>query len=395
MPTITRANIRSYDAGTHRASVQVAGSLSVWLDDVPVATGVPAADVVAGRDCAVLFYTDDNPDDAVVVVVHGAPPGAGPFKRIIDADGDTYVHAELNADEDKARVVVGGVLTTLIQTTTPHVDITGDMRISDGLALRGSAPASDKALFFSWTTSATNPTGLDATIVASSATGNVRGVTGEVQVPGSHSGAVSAVRGLEFRANHAGSGTVTDQEGATARIQGTGPATNRAVFAAYYEKLLATATIQAGVRSRLSHTGSLTAPSFDFFRTEGAVLQATVTDLAHYRVGDPTLASGGVITNHYGFLNPGLLFGTNKRPFWDAGISGSTSDAAGNRFRSNTAFGTVATSNLFGGGDGVIFIANAPTAPTSNPTGGGILYAAAGALTWRGSGGTVTTIAPA
>ncbi len=49
----------------------------------------------------------------------------------------------------------------------------------------------------------------------------------------------------------------------------------------------------------------------------------------------------------------------------------------------------------FGGGAAVAFIRNAATAPTTNPTGGGILYAEAGALKWRGSGGTVTVIAPA
>jgi hypothetical protein len=49
----------------------------------------------------------------------------------------------------------------------------------------------------------------------------------------------------------------------------------------------------------------------------------------------------------------------------------------------------------FGSGVGVIGIANAPTAPTTNPTGGGVLYAEGGALKWRGSSGTVTTIAGA
>ena len=48
-------------------------------------------------------------------------------------------------------------------------------------------------------------------------------------------------------------------------------------------------------------------------------------------------------------------------------------------------------------GDGVkvIFIANASTVPSTNPTGGGVLYVTAGALKFRGSGGTVTPIAPA
>jgi hypothetical protein len=45
-----------------------------------------------------------------------------------------------------------------------------------------------------------------------------------------------------------------------------------------------------------------------------------------------------------------------------------------------------------GGTTGVISIANA-TAPSSNPTGGGIVYVEAGALKYRGSSGTVTTIA--
>lgn len=40
-------------------------------------------------------------------------------------------------------------------------------------------------------------------------------------------------------------------------------------------------------------------------------------------------------------------------------------------------------------------IINATTVPTVNPVGGGVLYGNAGALTYRGSGGTVTVLAPA
>lgn len=52
------------------------------------------------------------------------------------------------------------------------------------------------------------------------------------------------------------------------------------------------------------------------------------------------------------------------------------------------------TSSL-GGGNGVLAIANASASPTSNPSGGGILYVEGGAIKWRGSNGTVTTIANA
>lgn len=59
----------------------------------------------------------------------------------------------------------------------------------------------------------------------------------------------------------------------------------------------------------------------------------------------------------------------------------------------NAQFGTP-TAESYGGGDGVVGVRNASTAPTANPTNGGVLYAVGGALYWRGSNGTVTEIAP-
>jgi hypothetical protein len=55
----------------------------------------------------------------------------------------------------------------------------------------------------------------------------------------------------------------------------------------------------------------------------------------------------------------------------------------------------IGTTAQFGTGQLVIGLANASTNPSTNPTGGGVLYADAGALKWRGSSGTVTTIANA
>ena len=59
----------------------------------------------------------------------------------------------------------------------------------------------------------------------------------------------------------------------------------------------------------------------------------------------------------------------------------------------NIFFGS--SSSSAGGGQGVIKITNRVVAPTSNPTGGGVLYVESGALKYRGSSGTVTTIANA
>lgn len=64
--------------------------------------------------------------------------------------------------------------------------------------------------------------------------------------------------------------------------------------------------------------------------------------------------------------------------------------------------GGVANPNLaffgagsYGSGRGVVFIANAINLPSGNPTGGGLLYVNAGALTYKGSSGTVTPVAAA
>ncbi len=57
--------------------------------------------------------------------------------------------------------------------------------------------------------------------------------------------------------------------------------------------------------------------------------------------------------------------------------------------------GLFTQSGSFGSGEKVVFIANRTTAPSGTPTGGGILYVEAGALKFKGSSGTVTTIAPA
>lgn len=62
------------------------------------------------------------------------------------------------------------------------------------------------------------------------------------------------------------------------------------------------------------------------------------------------------------------------------------------RYDGNVGIGTP---TQFGSGARVIGIANATVVPTTNPSGGGVLYVEAGALKYRGSSGTVTTIANA
>jgi len=89
--------------------------------------------------------------------------------------------------------------------------------------------------------------------------------------------------------------------------------------------------------------------------------------------------AGGQLSFGAGGAIAALYNGTSGDWRFNAGVNVQVNNAAGD----------------YGGGLGVIGIHNATTNPTTNPTNGGILYVSAGALTYRGSGGTVTPIAPA
>lgn len=62
------------------------------------------------------------------------------------------------------------------------------------------------------------------------------------------------------------------------------------------------------------------------------------------------------------------------------------------RRSSSTTSSLSLNSTSLGGGAGVFALGNATTIPSTSPVGGGVLYAEGGALKWKGSNGTVTTL---
>lgn len=105
------------------------------------------------------------------------------------------------------------------------------------------------------------------------------------------------------------------------------------------------------------------------------------------------------------FPNNAVSWGGHGILTWSAGnaIVGGIATKGLDLRSNNTSQLLIDTSGNFifgmsaslGGGVKVFNLTNCTTAPTTNPTGGGILYVEAGALKFRGSSGTVTTIAPA
>lgn len=68
--TTRRGTLKAFDAPSYTATVQIAGSFSLWLTAVPVSRAIPAAEMIAARTVAVAFFTDDNPSDAMVTGVN-------------------------------------------------------------------------------------------------------------------------------------------------------------------------------------------------------------------------------------------------------------------------------------------------------------------------------------
>ncbi len=110
-----------------------------------------------------------------------------------------------------------------------------------------------------------------------------------------------------------------------------------------------------------------------------------------------TLTAGGNFAINCAGVNAKLEVVSTTGEVFRADASGGAArivaDQDGVKTTGNIALANYSTD--FGGGDRVVRIATAVTVPTTNPTGGGILYVEAGALKYRGTSGTVTTIANA
>lgn len=188
-------------------------------------------------------------------------------------------------------------------------------------------------------------------------------------------------------------------------------------------------------------TANVTSANFYFNGTQsvtisGAGSVTAPSSTTQLNIASSTQASARIVLSGQEFASAGntstdgvaILLGVNRsanRQFWfaDSALLTQTSSNPAIRFQVNgttidavSTNGTALQFNLgasgantelrgknvalmgtgsYGGGTAVAFIANSSVLPTTNPSGGGILYVDSGALKYRGSSGTVTTIASA
>jgi hypothetical protein len=73
---IKRGVIQSFNPANWTATVQVLPSQGNYLTSVQVAKHLLAAEIVPGDQCAVLFFDELNPADAIIIAVYSVPPAA-------------------------------------------------------------------------------------------------------------------------------------------------------------------------------------------------------------------------------------------------------------------------------------------------------------------------------
>jgi hypothetical protein len=67
---IKRGILQSFDTSTYTASVLILEATSTFLTSVPVATHIDGTSAQVGAYCAVLFFDEQNLNDAVVLAIY-------------------------------------------------------------------------------------------------------------------------------------------------------------------------------------------------------------------------------------------------------------------------------------------------------------------------------------
>jgi len=166
---IAKGIIKTYAAGTHKADVQLVGSHPTIITAIRVATDIPAADVVAGRQCTVLFLDPANQDDAVILTIQGALPSGGgggvtDHPALTSLDYASAAHtgfagtsvantfAALQTFNAGLKLAAAqqiqdsaGTGRILLATASPHVKLTGDAQVTGRMGV-ASAPTADRYL---------------------------------------------------------------------------------------------------------------------------------------------------------------------------------------------------------------------------------------------------------
>jgi len=373
-----------------------------------------------GGDLDYLIYYDESGADSLTICacVEGAA-----FKLDMLADqGDD------NADKWRLQIADGGVLTweSLISgsfvahhTLTPHATVASStMAFAGNVTVAGTINSTGTITGTLATAAQGSVTSLGTltalTVDNIIVNGTTIGHTGDTDLMTLASGVLTVAGEISVTTLDIGGTNVTSTAAELNLVDGSSAnsvVNSKAVIYGSSGELAG--TLSTAAQTNVTSLGTLTALTVDNIGIngdtitfqDGETIQRSAEDMIFYKINGS--ASGGRHQFNVGASNwsallisqtgdgPGGIIVNDNGIDRDFQVESTDEthclmlDAGDN----NLAFCT--SSPSYGGGDGIIMIGDANTVPGSNPSGGGVLYAESGALKYRGSSGTVTTIAAA
>jgi len=240
---IAKGIIKTYTAGTHKADVQLVGSHPTIISAVRLATDIPAADVVAGRQCTVLFLDPANQDDAVILTIQGALPSGGggvtdhgALTGLLDDDHTQYgalaqaetwaalqtFNAGIKLAAGQAIQDSGGAARYTPKTTGPENTLTGGLAVTGFMRIgSATAPATNEPLSAINTTAAASGFARSIFQLADNGTGAavaIIALDGRATTS-KPSGGAAIVSGLNFAGIHAAVANTTNLRAITLVVQ--------------------------------------------------------------------------------------------------------------------------------------------------------------------------------
>lgn len=247
----------------------------------------------------------------------------------------------------------------------------------------------------------------------STAASIVTTVLGAAFTPSANDGSTLGTASLAFADRFMASGAVDDFGNGDMKI--THSSGTLAVNGASNPKLVTGAndgfTGPGGFEHGFQHYGVAGTMQLGRFSNDANQPQIVFSKSRNTTVGSHTIVqSGDVLGGVYAYGSNGTSYDLAAAILYEVDSTPGAADMPGRiRFYTTTDGSTTSAERMrinsagnigfngasFGSGTLVMFIANATAVPSTNPTGGGILYVEAGALKYRGSSGTVTTLGAA
>lgn len=344
---------------------------------VTIATGSTTANITSG-------FTISADTTTTSLRTYTAASGGG-ARTNFTISGGYLLLGTLSADPvniyagNAARIVVGATGLTSIghsATGTAYADVAASTTSAASLRLRsGSAPttANDGDI---WNDGALSYYGANSTTNA---------VVNHLRLRRDSTGTAAAGFGL---------GIIAELESSTTNAQSAGRLTwewATATHASRAAKGRLTAYYTSTEREAITWVANSTDASVGVFASspDGLQIGATVNETArgvdNVRIGIVT-GSPRIILEDATYTQWNIDNFAGGLRFFNPGVVRAAFETNG-----NIGFG----GSSYGSGQGVVFIANVAAGPSGTPTGGGLLYVESGALKFKGSSGTVSTIAPA